>query len=60
MKKSFALIICMLLGLAVLAGCGGQTAQPVESAAAAQGGATVQQKELTEQELQTLSLYFVS
>lgn len=28
MKKSFALIICMLLGLAVLAGCGGQTAQP--------------------------------
>ena len=49
MKKSFAFIICMLLGLAVLAGCGGQTAQPVESAAAAQGGATVQQKELTDQ-----------
>lgn len=58
MKKSFALIICMLLGLAVLAGCGGQTAQPVESAAAAQGGATVQQKELTEQELQTLEPLF--
>ena len=42
----------------VLAGCGGQTAQPVESAAAAQGGATVQQKELTEQELQTLEPLF--
>lgn len=58
MKKSFALVICLMMGLAVLAGCGGQTAKPVESAAAAQGGATVPQRDLTEQELQTLEPLF--
>ncbi len=58
MKKSFALMICLLLGLAVLAGCGGQTAQPIESAAAAQGEAAVPQKDLTEQELQALEPLF--
>ena len=58
MKKSFALMICLLLGLAMLAGCGGQTAQPIESAAAAQGEAAVPQKDLTEQELQALEPLF--
>lgn len=63
MKKPFALLVSILLGMTLLSGCGASPAAPQQSAAAAQGGvaaptASAQPEALTQEELKTLEPLF--